>query len=641
MLEKIKKWTGLEKRNPYINEYFERSNLRSSIYMAIIVVVLEGWMLKELTDIVLKYRSTVEKMRNPYWLFTHYGRYGWLFLMGIIILIYAGLYFSGKKVNMLVGHILIWIFALSCILFGIYVGYHDYEEGEQILTFLTMTTFTLCLLVWRPVISFAISSLSFGGFYYLINSHLEVSRATRFNLLTMWICTLTVAVSIYFQRYIEAKKDENLEIVNKHLRYISDYDELTGLHNLRYFTLHIHKQIEEISSKGKKAAVLYLDIENFKSYNDRYGFEAGDALLAEFSSIINEKMDEESVARFSDDHFLIMAEFDEGKKIVDELAKNLKELSPNVRLELKAGAYVIDNSEEDIPRACDYARVACNETKRKFDVSFFVFDEKLGNDLKRKQYIINNIDKAIENEHIKVYYQPIMDSRLGTMCGMEALARWDDPELGLLPPYQFIPVLEEYHEIGKLDKEIMRQVCRDIDKSKGTPLEKVPVSINFSRIDFDLYDVPAVLLETANRYNVNCDMLHVEITESALNGDMEGLKATMDVIRREGYTQWLDDFGSGYSSLNVLKDYKFDVLKIDMVFLKGFDTNPDTKTVIESIVNLAKTLNMKTLTEGVETKEMYEFLKSIGCDMCQGYYFGKPEPLQRIFERIQMKEIGV
>ena len=117
--------------------------------MAIIVVVLEGWMLKELTDIVLKYHSTVEKMRDPYWLFTHYGRYGWLFLMGVIILIYTGFYFSGKKVNRVLGHVLIWVFALSCILFGIYVGYHDYEDGEQILTFLTMTTFTLCLLVWN------------------------------------------------------------------------------------------------------------------------------------------------------------------------------------------------------------------------------------------------------------------------------------------------------------------------------------------------------------------------------------------------------------------------------------------------------------------------------------------------------------
>ena len=239
--------------------------------------------------------------------------------------------------------------------------------------------------------------------------------------------------------------------------------------------------------------------------------------------------------------------------------------------------------------------------------------------------------KAVSEGWIKVFYQPVVrcDTGKGELCGYEALARWDDPTYGLLPPFVFIETLEEYREIDKLDRCIVEQVCRDLRAELDADRPVVPVSLNFSRLDFELYDVPAFLAEMTEKYQIPSNLLDVEITESALSGRGTNLQEYMATLRENDFSLWLDDFGSGYSSLNVLKDFRFDVLKIDMVFLRGFEDNKKSHSILRSIVALATELGMTTLCEGVETIEQYEFLHSIGCDRAQGYYFGKPQPTKK------------
>jgi EAL domain-containing protein (putative c-di-GMP-specific phosphodiesterase class I) len=228
-----------------------------------------------------------------------------------------------------------------------------------------------------------------------------------------------------------------------------------------------------------------------------------------------------------------------------------------------------------------------------------------------------------------------MWAKEGTLCGCEALARWDDPKIGFLSPGMFIPILEEGRQIHKLDLCIFDQVCKRIRDCIDNNMPVLPVSLNFSRLDFELMDAVGELEKLVKKYEVDRKYLHVEITESALTEDIEGLKKAMKRLHDSGYVIWLDDFGSGYSSLNVLKDFNFDLLKIDMEFLKNFSGNEKAHVIVGSIIRLADQLGMMTLTEGVETEEAVEFLKQAGCGRLQGYFYGKPMPYEDILERIK------
>ena len=250
-----------------------------------------------------------------------------------------------------------------------------------------------------------------------------------------------------------------------------------------------------------------------------------------------------------------------------------------------------------------------------------------------QQYVINNIDKAIENDYIQVYYQPVARTLTGEICAMEALARWDDPEYGLLSPAVFIEALEGAELIYKLDSCIVRKVCQDYRNAQLNGLPFTPVSFNLSRLDFRLCDMIETINKAAMENDVPLDMLRVEITESVIADDRNFMHDIFDKLAALGYRIWMDDFGSGYSSLNFLKDFDFETLKIDMLFLSDF--NDRSRSIITSIVDMAKKIGIHTLAEGAETKEQVDFLRSIGCEKVQGYYFGKPMPYLETLENIR------
>ena len=634
MKEYIKRVLGLEKQSDYVINYFNAANIRSSIYMSVVVVALEIWMILSLTKHVI----TSGKPRTAAWLASHYGWYVVLLVAGLLVLIY-GIRFRMNKVkeNSPRWHwyALLWQFTVISIVFGIHVGVDSYAKGDQVLGFLTMVVFIMCIIVWKPLVGTAISVISFAVFYYLAYQKAPISYSNFVNIFTMWITIFMVAISAYNQRISDATKSEQLEKINEKLRKAALTDELTGLPNMRAFRVDAKKRLEEALAAGEVYDIVYQDIEHFSSYNERYGFEAGDTLLKNFAAALLECFDGYPVARYSDDHFVMLVKTSEGHERSFALEQRLHEMEGDIRLTMKGGAYQPKSADVDIDQACDYARVAANTVKKRYDQNFRPYGDKLAQAVQDKQYIINHIDAAIQDQQIQVFYQPLIRTSDETLCGLEALARWRDPDLGLLAPYKFIPILEEYRQIHKLDQEIIRQVCRDLASSKNEPLGQIPVSVNFSRLDFELYDVPATINEIAGSFGVEPKNIDVEITESALTGNAEDLKRIMETIRGNGYSQWLDDFGSGYSSLNVLKDFHFDVLKIDMVFLRGFETNPNCKIILNTIVSLAKQLGMTTLTEGVETREQFEFLQSIGCDKAQGYYFGKPMPREELLAAIE------
>lgn len=216
-----------------------------------------------------------------------------------------------------------------------------------------------------------------------------------------------------------------------------------------------------------------------------------------------------------------------------------------------------------------------------------------------RDHVIRHLDEAIEKHWLQVYYQPVIRTITGELCGMEALARWIAPEIGFLSPGSFIPVLEQVRLIHRLDAFVLEEVCRTLRQRLDENLPITPVSFNLSRYDFDMLDIFDLVETMRRKYAVPREFLHVEITESVLSRDSRAVQQAINRLRQEGYEIWLDDFGSGYSSLNILKDYTVDLIKLDMGFLRSFTEK--SRSIISSVIGMAKDLGIKTLAEGVET----------------------------------------
>ncbi|MBQ3842377.1 MAG: GGDEF and EAL domain-containing protein [Ruminiclostridium sp.] len=403
-------------------------------------------------------------------------------------------------------------------------------------------------------------------------------------------------------------------------------DRLTGLYNMAAF----YQQVQDIISDSEKRAenkytFIHFDISSFKIFNERYGFQRGDDLLCRVAYTIRNTFSEKSVtARFSNDHFAVCTPDENVTELVKKIHHTINHIIAGTKVEINAGIYELEPSCKEVGLACDHARIACNTVKNRYDMIYSIYDSQLYEKLRKQQYVIDYVDDAVDKEYIKVFYQPVIRVKTGEICGYEALARWIDPKVGFLSPADFIETLEKFHLIHKIDTFIIKKVCEDYCelRDRGEPL--VPVSINLSRLDFELCDIVEVVEHYTRLYNIPRDMLDLEVTESALNNKSDRLKYDCKKIRDLGYQIWIDDFGSGYSSLNTLMEYDFDVLKLDMEFLRTYDKNAKTGHLINYIVYAAEEMGVHTLTEGVEHEEHFEFLKKIGCGKAQGYYFSKP-----------------
>ena len=680
----LKRAFGAEKLTKYESDYLHDTNMRTSIYMSSVVVVLEIWMI---IRFIVKYSiprgySLAESMSGMKHFFILLGT-------GLFLLIFAVYYTLARKKPRRLGNFMIVAFAAISLYFGIMTSLSDLEKGYQIICFLNMIMFAACLLIWKPYISIIMLIVVFYLFGFLgnariaqniVNQYADVADASLteaelgeligskqaemlvnarktiassdsyfwkwmfepsmqkgdvINLVTFWISLVMISISIYAQRVAEAQKDESLEIAYDTLRTKSRTDKLTEISNASFFVEQATKMLQDENVNPLKKVFLFINIENFSNYNEKYGFEGGNEFLKKCAAIIRASFPDDLYARFSDDHFLVLTDEETAENRLKTMKEKVEKLESVIRISFKAGGFIPGSREEDPRAAVDHARYACNLIKHRKNVFYQLYDEKMAEDFKRKQYIINSLDEAIDNGYVKPYYQPVVWAGDRSLCGTEALARWIDPTHGFLSPGAFVPVLEEYKEIHKLDASIMESVCRDIREHLDRNDPIVPVSINFSRLDFELTDIVATFESLVEKYNVPKEYLHVEITESAISEQVGVLRDNIEKVKSHGYAIWLDDFGSGYSALNSLKDYDFDLLKLDMVFLKNFENTPKARPIIENVLNLARSVNMDSLTEGVETAEQADFLTQAGSGRLQGYYFGKPMTIEELDENIR------
>ncbi len=421
----------------------------------------------------------------------------------------------------------------------------------------------------------------------------------------------------------------------------SDFDTITALYSKKKFRRQITNEIRKNKGKDIGYAIVYLNLVNFKLLNLERGVGEGDECLKVMARILLEIFDDAFITRLADDHFAIFTKYDDVLKKTEEAGRRFSdEYGSQFNVIGKFGIYRLStDSSINVESALSYAKVACDHIKHDEKTDIVEYSEEIARQVKTKEYVVRKIDEAIKKEWIKVYYQPVIRSLTGWLCGMESLARWDDPKLGFLPPDQFISTLEKERTIYKLDSYVVEKVCQCIHERMEAKLPMVPVSVNFSRVDFQMCDMLEVVENAVEKYDIPRDSIHIEITESMIASDEERMEKIMESFRRAGYEIWMDDFGSGYSSLTVLKDFRFDTLKLDMRFQSPFTDK--SKSILTSTVTMAKDIGMKTLAEGVETKEQLDFLREIGCGMIQGFYYGKPEPIETVFAHLEEKGIKV
>ena len=315
------------------------------------------------------------------------------------------------------------------------------------------------------------------------------------------------------------------------------------------------------------------------------------------------------------------------------LFKACAALNGGISLPARVGICLVKDEQIEIGKACDWAKMACDANRRAFVSEYYYFDEKMLADAEKRQYVIDNLDAALEQGWVRVYYQPIVRAANGRVCDEEALSRWIDPEKGFLSPADFIPALEEARLIYKLDLYVVDKVLEKMKRQAEAGLYVVPQSVNLSRSDFDSCDIVEEIQRRVDASGIGRDKLTIEVTESVVGSDFEFMKAQVERFRALGFKVWMDDFGSGYSSLDVLQNIRFDLVKLDMRFMQQLDAGDEGKIILTELVKMMIGLGVDTVCEGVEREAQVEFLKEIGCTKLQGYYYCKPIPPEQIIER--------
>jgi len=413
--------------------------------------------------------------------------------------------------------------------------------------------------------------------------------------------------------------------------YEATHDKLTGLYTREYLFRSIESSLE--NNPGRDHMILFVNIKSFKIVNDIFGTEFGDYAIKCLADKLRAFFSRRSIyGRLGGDNFGIMIpkdEFDQEKIENELLHVMVKKGKAQYPIQIQLGAYEVSRDENDVAAMFANARLALATIGEEDDTHIAYYDDEIKDQILWNQEIAAQLQDAITKGNIVPYLQPIADSD-GRIVGAEALVRWDHKEHGFLTPVRFIPALEKNGMIAEVDKYMWRRSCEILSEWKKRGWDAF-ISVNISPKDFYYMDVPEYIRELVREYDLAPSMLRVEITESVMVSDTDKMIDIMNDFRRSGFIVEMDDFGSGYSSLNMLKEIPVDVLKIDMNFLGKSANSAKADIIVKNVINLSRELGISALTEGIETQDQYEGLNEMGCKLFQGFYFSEPLPAEKFY----------
>lgn len=417
-------------------------------------------------------------------------------------------------------------------------------------------------------------------------------------------------------------------------KYKASHDSLTGLLNRDQFYEDVHDMVNKYHD-----TTFYLicsNIKDFKFINEIFGMENGNQVLIKQAKLMASNPSERTIcARLMNDRFALCLpreEFDE-KRVADSIKELQREFSGNsFHLHTYMGVYEIRDRDEAVSIMVDKANIAADTIKNNYDCCVAYYDEHLLEISIEQRRLLGEFEPALQNDEFVMYLQPQV-KRDGAAKGAEALVRWVHPSRGILTPYAFIDILENAGLIYKLDLYIWEKAAQKLAEWKEKGYGSYHISVNISTKDFYIIDIYETFTGLINKYGIAASNLHLEITETTLMTDFEKNMNIIHKLQGVGLRVEIDDFGSGYSSLNMLKDISADVLKIDMGFLRKSENEVKGQDILESIITLAGKIGMDVITEGVETKKQLDMLTMMGCHEFQGYYFSKPVPVSEFEEK--------
>lgn len=430
----------------------------------------------------------------------------------------------------------------------------------------------------------------------------------------------------------------NMKKTERRLRKIAYTDALTGIRSLEKFRLDAQERMAE---NAGPYALLYVDIDRFKDINDTFGYEAGNQALQYTARILTETLPEgDLLGRISADNFVALVR-EESQQELTKLTDSLFEKAAHFTLDrqepyllvLNCGIYSVKPGDRDIHTIIDRANAARKSSKGNHMSSYAVYDEQMHQRMVQEKEIEGAMEAALQDREFVVFLQPKYSLSDGAIVGAEALVRWQRPGKGLIPPMDFIPLFEKNGFIISLDFFVFEEVCRKINQWLSQGKRPVPISVNFSRLHLHSSNFIERFGELIRRYRIPPELIELELTETVVMDSLDDLLVIMRRLKENGFTLSMDDFGTGYSSLNLLKELPVDILKLDRAFFAEDHATLREKIIIQNIVNMSKQLGIRVISEGVETQTQVDFLKEVGCDMAQGYFFARPMPIKE-FERL-------
>ena len=426
-------------------------------------------------------------------------------------------------------------------------------------------------------------------------------------------------------------------------------DPVTGGKNMNWFVYYGNRIIRKKKNRDRKYAVVSIELVKYNLYCVCHSMSAGEELLRNINDCLTKNiLKKELCARVSSAEFVLLLKYTDEARIqkrVSHIISQLEALSEEHKFGFQAGITVVDPTKTgevlknghirmDIKKEFNYAKAAAGALSVTDESGVALLDDKMIEEQRWIDTVCEKQQSALDNEEFVVFYQPKYDPRTDKLTGAEALIRWQSPEFGFVPPGRIIPIFEQNGFITQIDHYMIRHVARDQKKWLDEGKSCVPVSVNVSRAHFAEDDLADQICALVDEEKAPHELIEIELTESAFFDDKKAMLAAIAKLKNYGFAVSMDDFGSGYSSLNSLKDMPLDVLKLDAEFFRGDGGDGRAQIVVSEAIRLAKNLNMRTVAEGVEVKEQVDFLAKEGCDMIQGYYYAKPMPAEEFVTRI-------